>query len=554
VTAERWYWGSLIAVVVASVIVVAVAFTPVPHTGGDNAGYIGLAHGIVTSGSYSDAFDPEGLPHTKYPPVFPGLLALLIVMGARTWVTLKLTAAVSTVVAVGFTYLWAERSLGILAAGAVATVFGLSSGVIYYSHWILSDPVFVALTVTGLFALARADEEGAHFAWLIAGVSAAGLANFTRSAGLPLVVAVLVWLGLRRRWRALAVTSIALGLPMLGWWLRGRGEGVAQYGAEFWMVDPYQPALGTIGVLELIPRLLNNLSSYVFNHIPAGVVGLDGSALPQLGVVLCMGAVVGWVLRVGERVGPVEVFFPLYAGLILLWPEVWGGDRFALPLYPVIFVYGAGAVRALADRVPQPIGRLGVVGVLLLLVIPAGVNWLDGARESSVCAEMGERDDWACYGPRVGYFVAAARWAGTALPPGSAVLSRKPRHFYLLSGHPSRAFHFGEEPADHLELADALDARYLLLDQWDGLAVRYAGSAVRRQPGAFCFVRGFGQPGDGGAQLLGILDPDQRSAAEPSEGPGIQIATCPSDFTTGGVETPDYPSSGLIPLLEELDS
>ena len=160
-TPPRLYWGLLGVVVTVSGIVVAMAFNPIPHTGGDNAGYIGLAHGLITTGSYTDVFDPEGLPHTKYPPVFPALLALLISLGARTWVALKMTAAVSTVAAVGFTYVWAERSLGALAAFAVALVLALSSGIVYYSHWILSDPFFLALTVAALFALARADEDEA---------------------------------------------------------------------------------------------------------------------------------------------------------------------------------------------------------------------------------------------------------------------------------------------------------------------------------------------------------------------------------------------------------
>ena len=82
----------------------------------------------------------------------------------------------------------------------------------------------------------------------------------------------------------------------------------------------------------------------------------------------------------------------------------------------------------------------------------------------------------------------------------------------VLSSHPSRAFPFTDDPADLLALADEVGARYVLLDQWDGLALRNVGGAVRRQPGAFCFVRSFGDPAQGGAQLLGILPLDERRA------------------------------------------
>ena len=102
----------LFAALAVSATVVYAAFNPAPHSGGDNAGYLSLGHDLYANGTYTDAFDPDGLPHTKYPPVFPALLALLMWLGAGSWVAFKATAAVSTVAAVGLTYLWAERRLG----------------------------------------------------------------------------------------------------------------------------------------------------------------------------------------------------------------------------------------------------------------------------------------------------------------------------------------------------------------------------------------------------------------------------------------------------------
>lgn len=574
VTPERQRRAALAAVLASSAIIVWAAFNPVPHTGGDNAGYVSLAHGLLTTGAYTDVFDPEGLPHTKYPPVFPALLALLMALGARTWVALKLTAAVPTVLAAGLTYLWAERRLGTLGAAAVALTVAISSGFVYYSHWILSDPLFVALTLAALYALARVDDawdgarvedesddvepsERATTVWLVAGVAATGLAYFTRSAGLPLVVALLGWLAFRARWRVLAGAAVALGVPMLAWWLRGRGEGVAQYATEFWMVDPYDPGAGTIGVLGLPARVLENLSAYVLQHGPAGVVGQGGPALAQLGVLLTLAAIAGWVLSVRRRIGPAELFLPLYAGLVLLWPAVWGGDRFALPLYPLVFVYGAVALRAATSRLPAPAASVTAAAALLVLLLPAGSSWMDTARQSSACARVAEaRGPWGCYGARIGSFVQAATWTATGLPEGSAVLSRKPRHFYALSGHPSRAFPFEADPAAHLALADRLGARYVLLDQWDGLAARWVGAAVRSAPGAFCFVRAFGDPSEGGAQLLGILPPEARATGGVAP---TSLARCPEGYVTParaeGAEgaEPYSSSSDRIPLLSRLD-
>jgi hypothetical protein len=256
---------------------------------------------------------------------------------------------------------------------------------------------------------------------------------------------------------------------------------------------------------------------------------------------------------VREKVGLPEVFLPLYFGLILLWPTVWSGDRFALPLYPLVFLYGAVALRDITHRAPRFVAAPVIAVVLLAVLLPAGGSWLRARQESRACARIVEVDGpFGCYGPGVAAFVEAARWSGEALPDDAAVMTRKPGHFYVLSGVPSRTFPFDPTPDGQLAVADALGARYILIDEWDVLARQYVGGAVVRRPGAFCFVRAFGQPGSGGAQLIGILPADERSERRPSENEQARIAICPETYS----RNPTYSSSSssdTIPLLGSLD-
>lgn len=547
---------ALVGVLAWSTTVVVVAFNPVPHPGGDNAGYLSLAHDLFANGRYTDVFDPEGLPHTKYPPFFPLVLAGLMALGARGWIAFKSVAAISTVATVGATQLWATRRLGVLGGSAVALLVATAAAVVYYSHWVLSDPLFLALTIGGLAALERAEEETGgdlDVRWLALGVTATLLAYLTRSAGLPLAVALLAWLASRRRWRPAAASALALALPALAWWWRGRSASVASYAEEFWMVDPYQPALGTVGVLGLGPRLASNLRAYLLDHGPGGLVGGEAGWVPVLGVAVTAAAVAGWVLRARKGVGPTELFFPMYGGLILLWPEVWAGDRFALPLYPVMLLYAAEALRASSNRLPST-ARTTVGAVAFAVVfLPAGRHAFVESRVTAECAAYARSaGPYACYGPGVAGFVAAAVWSGEALPDDAAVLSRKPRHFYLLSGRPSRAFPFTDDAEDHLELADRLGARYVLLDQWDGLAGRYVGGAVRNRPHGFCYLRAFGDPRAGGAQLLGVRGPEEQPAGGGAEDEAVQVAGCPTSYQARTVDD-GYVSSASasweIPLL-----
>lgn len=552
----RFPWLLLGGVVMASTMAVAAAFVPAPHNGGDNAGYVSLAYSLLQDGTYRDLYDPAGLAHTKYPPVFPGLLAFLVLLGVRTWGGLKFLAAASTVAVTAFTYLWARRRIGSGWAAGASLALAFSSAVVYYSHWVLSDPTFLAFTMASLWALGEADEEGAHPGWLAGGVVAAGLAYFTRSAGLPLLVALAGWLALRRKWRPLGIAGAVLGVPAALWLLRARAVGSVQYASEFWMVNPYDPSLGTVGIGGLVARAVENTGGYIGGHIPGGIVGGGGGFAAALGILLTGVALVGWWLRTRKGPGPAELFFPLYIGLILLWPVVWSGDRFALPLFPLLFVFAASAVQKTLGKGTR--GRVVALAGLAVILLPAVRSWTVAVAEASSCAAVvRQAGAFACYGPRMTQFAEAAAWAGDNLPEGSAVMTRKPRIFYVLSGVPSRTFPFQADPEVLLADADALGARYVLIDQVDNLAGRYVGGAVQQQPSAFCHVKTFGTGQGPMSQLLGLRPPGERGANGPSPQDGsVRIAACSPDYLAGPQGASGYSSSPLstrIPLLEGLD-
>ncbi|MBI4521517.1 MAG: hypothetical protein HY701_11825, partial [Gemmatimonadetes bacterium] len=209
-------------------------YFPAPHTGGDNASYITLGYSLLHDGAYRELWEPAEPPHTKYPPVFPLILATAMAAGAQTWGALKLVVILFTTLGAAFTYLWvAERSGRLLALG-VSTLFAASASLVYASHWILSEAPFVALTLCALWACERAERLGFPTPWVLLGAAATILAYFTRSAGLPLVVALVAWLAERRRWRAAASAGVTFAVLAGAWWWRGRAGSAPSYVAEFW--------------------------------------------------------------------------------------------------------------------------------------------------------------------------------------------------------------------------------------------------------------------------------------------------------------------------------
>ncbi len=557
----------LTGIVLVQSIVVALVFTPQPHSGGDNAGYVSLAHSILDRGAYLELWDPEEPPHTKYPPVFAGLLALAVLLGAQSWTALKVVPAFSVVLAVAFTFLWARERRSLAMGVAVALLLGLSESVVYYSQWILSDPTFLAFTMAALWALHRSlqaeeriggstenkGKEGGGAGdggrvgvpWLGLGMAFVVLAYFTRSAGLPLALATALWLGLGKRWKSLAAFALALGFPAILWWLRGRALGGSEYVSEFWMVDPYQPHLGTVGISGLMTRAWANLQAYVVQIVPEGVVGSSLPFLPllPLGLGMALVALVGWIRASKERLGPAEIFFPFYLGLILLWPEAWSGDRFALPLLPLAFFYCGSALNWLLTSFKER-ARLGVTAALMaLLAIPAGYHWLhmiDGARACRDLTRTGRSVE--CLSQGQGEYWALAEWSGENLPEGVSVTTRKPRIFFVMSGVKTHSIPLVPDPDQFLARVRGSGSRYVSLDYLDTVSGYYVLPTLQSRLSSFC---GLVEVGQLGTQLLGVLEGEPPSP----ETEGGVLRRCPSGMFRGTPRDREPVEGWQIPLL-----
>jgi len=500
-------------------------FLPQPHTGGDNAAYITLARSLLERQAYLSLYEPGAPPHTQYPPVFPGLLALGMVLGLKPFAGLKFLISLMSAAAVTFSFLWIlRRRRPVLALGAGA-ILAVSPGVLELAHWVLSDVPFWFFTMLALWGFERARPgQRAHWA---AAIAATVLAYFTRSAGLPLLLGAVVWLAWRRKWKPLAVLGgVALPLAFL-WWLRAQGQGGVDYVSQFWFVNPYQPELGRIGVTDLFARASENAARYIRLHLPILLTGRTHAMalLPGLGVTAL--ALFGWAMRL-RRPALAELFLPLYIGLLLIWPAVWSGERFLLPALPVLLYFAGDGLVRIAQRVRRGSAfraGLAVTVLLLLAMVPAQV---DAIRASGTCTlefRAGER--FPCLPPAWRDWFSVAEWSRTALPQEAVVLSRKPRLFYVLAGRPGTYYPMSAQPAELLRAAADAGARYIVFDHLDGLSQRYLVPAVLGRVRAFCLV--YDSPFDH-TLLLGILPGADAMADVPVDPATATLSECPAAY------------------------
>jgi hypothetical protein len=290
-----------------------------------------------------------------------------------------------------------------------------------------------------------------------------------------------------------------------------------------------------VGLGGLLARAAANLEHYVGRVLGAewwGGVELLAPAVAVLGAALVLLALWGWGARLAEgRVGLAELFLPLYGGLVLVWPEVWAGDRFVLPLYPLLLLWagetGARLVTRLrmAEARPRPwLPALAGGLAVAVLAVPALPGVLAKVEQGAACRALATIDPYACYGDGLQGVRDAAEWSAANLPEGAVVINRRPRSFHLMGGPPGRVFPFEEDAGPTLAEADRVGARYLLLDRTDGISRAYLPAIVGSRLQAFCWIEEW----RGSAVLLGILPPDRRDGPPPPDG-----ALAPCDLAGG---------------------
>jgi len=489
-----------VALCIAAVhlVLALAAFNPGPHTGGDNAAYLSLARSLLERHTYVSLWDPALPAHTQYPPVWPAIIALGWMVGLRGLVAMKFIVLAFSVAAVALSYLWLRRTTTAGIALAVGVLLALSPGVIELSHWELSDVPAWAFTMLALWGSTHLvgsrerelqGDEPHHGRWLAVMIVGAVLGNFTRSAGLPLVVAALAWLALRRRWRDLAVMSAAFFPLAFLWWLWGAVNGGPGYTGYLWFVDPYQPHLGTVGVGGLIERLGQNAVRYAGMHLPV-LLSWNGMNRFWLSVPLVLLAVAGWARRL-KNPGLAELWTPPMVGLLLLWPATWSSERFILPLLPLLLVYAAEALRDSARLLRWPAGArlipLGAGAALLLVALP-GISRV--VKSGMSCAgEYRDGEQFPCMAPEFRDFFTLAVKARGALPAGSTVLSRKASIFFVYSGYRGRTYPLSAEPDTLYAAAREIGSHYVVLDGIAGLSAIYLHPILLARRDDFCAVR-----------------------------------------------------------------
>jgi hypothetical protein len=349
----------------------------------DDAIYVSTAKALAGGQGYR-LIDLPGAPlQTKYPPLYPAVLALIWKLWPSFPNNLLAMQALSLLAGgavAGLSYLYLVR-FGYFTRG-VALAAGLlcatSMNFLYFATLTLSEIPFALLLIAALWALEKQVRapQGSRIRQFLLGILLA-LPFMCRTIGIslaPVGLFVLYRHRLPLRWVAAAAAAI-----VCSWFFWTFA--VSIYFPKDQITGYYTNYLTWWyghGVSFLARVLFYNLFYAMIYTSSSGVPGLE-KALFSLGsmapaVIFYILGIITWVIIINntKNIKALPLYLISYLAIIVLWP--WPPFRFLVPIMPFILAYLIYGIIGIAQRLSFIPWRRGVLMVGMVILLAANLT------------------------------------------------------------------------------------------------------------------------------------------------------------------------------------
>ena len=523
------------------------------HLAGDNADYYILAKALMEGKGYTTVSNVSLPPANHFPPGYPFVLSLLMRILGTDQATLT---AFNSVFLLGALYLlfdlFRKSVKNIHLAFAVVAACLFNAYLMEYATIMMSEVPFLFFSALTLWCFVKIDLSENPFTqrMFYPFILLLAASFYIRTAGLSLVAGVIFYLLLQKNWKYLLAVTVGFVLLALPWQLRSRSiKGGNSYVKQLVMVNPYRPEMGALGtqyfdakgvkldrdsivklapqvkdtsnttgqaVADLTKRVTNNTKRYVSREIPAGIFPWlehdpndpTSSSEWLLGLIV-LGLIGFGIFKLQEN----RTLFIGYTlgsfGILLLWPDVWFGVRFVLPLLPfLLFFFANGLYSAIKlgldkfDLGDNMVATAVLPLFLMAMFIPkwfnmgTRINAQNQQEEPTPSIETLKVKAESEYEPNYKNYFAAAEWIKNNTPKDAVISCRKPSLLYLAADRYVTQFKNTTDVADFVkDLAEERKATYVVIDQLGYADVgRYLVPAVQQNPQQFKVVQVFKEP------------------------------------------------------------
>ncbi|HBF19933.1 MAG: hypothetical protein CMI36_14020 [Owenweeksia sp.] len=472
--------------------------------GGDNAGYYLLGQSLASGNGYKDTGSIENKPHTHFPPGYPALIAASSKLGLDDIISVKRVSGFFFLTSILLLFLLVKRMTESPHIAFIAGLFTLYNfHMLSYSVIIMSEMAFTVFSLLCIWLITQVkfeDPLARNWRFFLLIVLLAGT-YYIRSTGIALVVTVIALLVMRKQWNYLLTFIVGWVALIIPWYFRSKALGGSSYVDQLMMKNPYNPQEGTIEFTDIFVRIWDNIVRYTGREIPYGLLNFVEKvnyqeAIPTRDFVI--GAIAVALIIFGAfRIKKYRILICLYVlftlGILMLWPKVWFGVRFIIPLIPILtfmLLYGMVEVLQLAARylLNYKEGHIINIGAAVLSIL------IIGSYSSGAISRL-EATAKANYPAIYHDYFELAKWANANVPDTSVIACRKLALFHIFSHRYVCHYKNTEDPDEQLEFLKSQSVDYVLFDRLGYTSTqKYLYPAIKRYAGKFPVVAKMGQP------------------------------------------------------------
>jgi len=475
--------------------------------GGDNAAYYILGNSIAQGHGYKDINTAEMTEHNHFPPGYPLIIAAASKVFTNDIVFIKKLNGLFLFLSLGLLFIILYKITGNLHWPFICCLFSLYNYyLLNYSFIMMSEIPYLFFSLLCMLLLMNTNWEKPFYKsrTFILLLLLVPFTYYIRSTGLALFAGILFFLLYKRKWQHSAVFSVFFVFSILPWYIRGKHIGGNSYVHQLFSKNPYRPELGQMGIVDWLTRIWNNLERYITREIPNSMFNfidqVNGpvSKFPittfewVIGI-LTVAFILFGLFRLKKYFILISFYCGAYMGVLLLWPDVWTGVRFILPLMPLLlflFINGIAELlniawnKMLKERY-QLLYQLLIVAICLLSIRSYGNLATDKL-------ELMAKGHYTK--PYQNYFE-LARWIKENAPANSVTCCRKGELFFLYSTKFVTGFKNTLNIEEQIEYLKSKNVKYVVLDQLGyASTTRYLFPALKKYPGKFKVIKHLKDP------------------------------------------------------------
>jgi len=414
----------------------------------DDSVYYVTAKSIADGGGYRIESLPGEPAQTKYPPLYPLLLSLAWRVNPEFPDNLRTAAWISWLAlpAVLVQLLPLFRRLGFSNGRTwlLLVLFAVNPYVALFSTQLLSEMLFLALLLAAMLLVERSLSPGASAFVAVAAGSVGGLAYLTRSAGIVLFAAGVIYLWTKKR-RGTAFLFAAGMLPFVAGW---------NLWARLHQLPTNDPALiyyTDYFRTQLYALSLRDFPLFVWRNVDALLWALGGLIVPKvtsswflkvLAQVIAVAAISGIVRLVRGGHGQLYALFATLGAALLIVCTFPATERLVLPFFPLALagllvemehLFGMLLAGLRHKDRSQRIAAGGIIAIAAPVFAGALLLQL-------YIGQVFMRQDAHQHRIRIASRLPVYEWARANLPTGASVLASEDVMFFLHTGrHAMRA-------------------------------------------------------------------------------------------------------------------